>query len=310
MSNNRVEVHVGAKTSELKKGMNEAESIVKDTAQEIEVTGKKVDFQIDTSGIQKTFDNLSSNISTQMLGLGKKIAAGIGSALAVDGLVSFTRNAISTASEVQKMSDMLGESVEDFQYFAKGAQTAGLSLEQFGMMGKDALDRLGEARRGEGEMMDFFEKVAPKIGVTIDMFKDLSGPEVIQAYYDGLEKANLSHAETITYMEQIVNDGSLLIPLLKDGGAGFKKWGEEAKNAGAIMSKDMVDNLGKAKENLYTLELQFQGFQAMLINSDCLLDSRTYSICFAVKLANAFALSLIESVWLLLSLVPCLTTSL
>ncbi|WOQ33287.1 hypothetical protein [Acinetobacter baumannii] len=122
-------------------------------------------------------------------------------------------------------------------------------------------------RRGEGEMMDFFEKVAPKIGVTIDMFKDLSGPEVIQAYYDGLEKANLSHAEIITYMEQIVDDGSLLIPLLKDGGAGFKKWGEEAKNAGAIMSKDMVNNLGKAKENLYTLELQFQGFQAMLINS-------------------------------------------
>lgn len=267
MSNNRVEVHVGAKTSELKEGMNEAESIVKDTAQEIEVTGKKVDFQIDVSGVQKTFENLSSNISTQMLGLGKKIAAGIGSALAVDGLVSFTRNAISTASEVQKMSDMLGESVEDFQYFAKGAQTAGLSLEQFGMMGKDALDRLGEARRGEGEMMDFFEKVAPKIGVTIDMFKDLSGPEVIQAYYDGLEKANLSHAETITYMEQIINDGSLLIPLLKDGGTGFKKWGEEAKNAGAIMSKDMVDNLGKAKENLYTLELQFQGFQAILINS-------------------------------------------
>ena len=33
------------------------------------------------------------------------------------------------------------------------------------------------------------------------------------------------------------------------------------------MSKDMVNNLGKAKENLYTLELQFQGFQAMLINS-------------------------------------------
>lgn len=267
MSNNRVEVHVGAKTSELKKGMNEAESIVKDTAQEIEVTGKKVDFQIDVSGVQKTFDNLSSNISTQMLGLGKKIAAGIGSALTVDGLVNFTRNAISTASEVQKMSDLVGDSVEDFQYFAKGAETAGLSLEQFGQMGKDALDRLGEARRGEGEMMDFFEKVAPKIGVTIDMFKDLSGPEVIQAYYDGLEKANLSHAETITYMEQIVNDGSLLIPLLKDGGAGFKKWGEEAKNAGAIMSKDMVDNLGKAKENLYTLELQFQGFQATMVNA-------------------------------------------
>ncbi|UNW05935.1 hypothetical protein MOV98_09130 [Acinetobacter variabilis] len=267
MSNNRVEVHVGAKTSELKKGMNEAESIVKDTAKEIEVTGKKVDFQIDTSGIQKTFDNLSNNISNQMQGLAKKIAAGLGSAIAVDGLIDLTRNAINTSAEVKRMSDMLGESVENFQYFAKGAETAGLSLEQFGMMGKDALDRLGEARRGEGEMMDFFEKVAPKIGVTIDMFKGLSGPEVIQAYYNGLEKANLSHAEIITYMEQIVNDGSLLIPLLKDGGAGFKKWGEEAKNAGAIMSKGMVDNLNKAKDNLYTLQLQFQGFQATMVNA-------------------------------------------
>lgn len=266
-NNNRVEVHVGARTSELKKGMNEAESIVKDTAQEIEVTGKKVDFKIDTSGIQKTFNNLSNNISSQMQGLAKNIAAGLGSAIAVDGLVNFTRNTITTAAEIQRMSTLVGESVEDFQYFAKGAETAGLSLEQFGQMGKDALDRLGEARRGEGEMMDFFEKVAPKIGVTIDQFKDLSGPEVIQAYYNGLEEANLSHAEVITYMEQIMDDGSMLIPLLKDGGAGFKKWGEEAKNAGAIMSKDMVNNLGRAKENLYTLELQFQGFQAMLINS-------------------------------------------
>lgn len=267
MSNNRVEVHVGAKTSELKKGMNEAESIVKDTAQEIEVTGKKVDFQIDVSGVQKTFDNLSSNISTQMLGLSKKIAAGLSSAIAIDGLIDLGKNAINTATEVKRMSELVGESVEDFQYLAAGAQSAGLSLDQFGQMGKDALDRLGEARRGEGEMMDFFEKVAPKIGVTIDKFKDLSGPEVIQAYYDGLEKANLSHAETITYMEQIVNDGSLLIPLLKDGGAGFKKWGDEASKAGAIMSKDMVANLGVAKDNLYKLQLQFQGFQATLINT-------------------------------------------
>ena len=267
MSNNRVEVHVGAKTSELKKGMNEAENIVKNTAKEIEIIGKKVDFQIDTSGIQKTFDNLSNNISTQMQGLAKKIAAGLGSAIAVDGLIDLTRNAITTSTEVRRMADLVGESVEDFQYFAAGAKTAGLSLEQFGQMGKDALDRLGEARRGEGEMMDFFEKVAPKIGVTIDQFKDLSGPEVIQAYYNGLEKANLSHAETITYMEQIVNDGSLLIPMLKNGGEGFKQWGDEAQKAGAVMSEGMVDNLNKAKDNLYKLELQFQGFQATMVNA-------------------------------------------
>lgn len=266
-SNNRVEVHVGANTSSLSSGMNEAESVVENSARHIEATGRGVNFQVDTSGVQRAFDQLSTNISNQMLNLGKTIATALGSALAVDGLVNMASSAVNTAAEVKQLSDMLGSSVEEFQYFAAGAQTAGLSLEQYGQMGKDALDRLGEARRGEGEMMDFFEKVAPKIGITIDQFKELSGPEVLQAYYDGLERANISHPEMITYMEQIVDDGSMLIPLLRDGGAGFKKWGEEAQAAGAIMSKDMVDNLGVAKDNLYTLQLQFQGFQAVLINS-------------------------------------------
>ncbi|WP_151675738.1 transglycosylase SLT domain-containing protein [Acinetobacter soli] len=267
MANNKIEVHISAKTSELKSGMNDAEEIVQKTAKDIEVIGQKIDFKIDTSGIEKSFRGVTDNISSQFITLGKNIAAGLGSAIAIDGLMDLGKNAINTATEVKRMSELVGESVEDFQYLAAGAQTAGLSLDQFGQMGKDALEKLGEARRGEGEMMDFFDKVAPKIGVTIDMFKDLSGPEVIQAYYDGLQKANLSHADTITYMEQIVNDGSLLIPLLKDGGAGFKKWGDEAQKAGAIMSKDMVANLGVAKDNLYKLQLQFQGFQATLINT-------------------------------------------
>lgn len=267
MSNNRVEVHVGAKTSELERGMENARDIVENASDNIERAGRNTDFRIDVSGVEQTFNNLSENISGQMLELGKRIVAGFVSTLAIDGLIELTKNTITTASEIQKMSELVGESVEDFQYFAKGAETAGLSLEQFGQMGKDALDRLGEARRGEGEMMDFFEKIAPKIGVTIDQFKELSGPEVIQAYYSGLEKANISHAEIITYMEQIVDDGSMLIPLLKDGGAGFKEWGDEAQNAGAIMSKDMVDNLGTVQESLNKLQLQFQGFQAVLINA-------------------------------------------
>ncbi|HCA4977316.1 TPA: hypothetical protein MW147_003686 [Acinetobacter baumannii] len=49
MSNNRVEVHVGAKTSELKKGMNEAEKIVSDSAKQIENSTEGVKFKFDLS---------------------------------------------------------------------------------------------------------------------------------------------------------------------------------------------------------------------------------------------------------------------
>ncbi|MGT2582802.1 hypothetical protein [Acinetobacter baumannii] len=44
-NNNRVEVHVGAKTSELKEGMQDAEKIVSDSAKKIENTTKGVNFK-------------------------------------------------------------------------------------------------------------------------------------------------------------------------------------------------------------------------------------------------------------------------
>lgn len=264
---NRVEVQVGAEVSELRKKMREGEGIVEDSAKNIEATGRKVDFKIDLSGMEKSFDTVTTSINTKIKSLGMNMASTLAKSLAIGGLVAFAKQTIDTGNEVDKLAKLVGTSVEKFQYYSKGAELAGLSLDQFGSMGKDALDKLGEARRGEGEMMDFFEKIGPKVGVTIDQFKDLSGPEVLQAYYNGLEKANLSHAEIVTYMEQIVDDGSALIPMLQNGGAGFKKWGDEAKAAGAIMSSDMIANLKTAKENVFKLQLQFQGLQAILVNT-------------------------------------------
>ncbi len=264
---NRVEVQVGANTAELQRGMHEGEAIVERSANNIENIGRNIDFRVDLSSMEDSFDRVSNSINTRIKTLGMNIASTLAQSLAIGGLVAFAKQTIDTGNEVDKLAKLVGTTAEKFQYYSKGAEMAGLSLDQFGSMGKDALDKLGEARRGEGEMMDFFEKIAPKVGVTIDQFKDLSGPDVLQAYYNGLEKANLSHAEIVTYMEQLVDDGSALIPMLQNGGAGFKKWGEEAKAAGAIMSDGMIANLKTAKENVFKLQLQFQGLQAILVNN-------------------------------------------
>ncbi|WP_119689285.1 transglycosylase SLT domain-containing protein [Acinetobacter nosocomialis] len=264
---NRVEVQVGANTAELQRGMHEGEAIVERSANNIENIGRNIDFRVDLSSMEESFDRVSTSINSRIKTLGMNIASTLAQSLAIGGLVAFAKQTIDTGNEVDKLAKLVGTSAEKFQYYSKGAEMAGLSMDQFGSMGKDALDKLGEARRGEGEMMDFFEKIGPKVGVTIDQFKDLSGPDVLQAYYNGLEKANLSHAEIVTYMEQLVDDGSALIPMLQNGGAGFKKWGEEAKAAGAIMSDSMIANLKTAKENVFKLQLQFQGLQAILVNN-------------------------------------------
>lgn len=62
-NDNRVEVHVGAKTSELKKGMDDAEKIVSDSAKQIENTTKGVRFKFDLSSVKRQFDDVSKSIS-------------------------------------------------------------------------------------------------------------------------------------------------------------------------------------------------------------------------------------------------------
>lgn len=215
--------------------------------------------------ISKEFD--VATIAVKALG-----AAAAG--LSVASVMNFASGFINSAAEIDRSAKLVGASTQQFQYYAAGAKVAGISLEKFADINKDVNDRLGEARRGEGEMMDFFTKIAPRVGITIDQFKKLSGPEALQLYYNGLQKANLSHAEQITYMEQIANDAGLLIPMLKDGGAGFKEWGDQAQKAGAIMSDELITQLVTAKENLQILDLKWQGLKATMVNE--VMPSITY----------------------------------
>lgn len=186
----------------------------------------------------------------------------------VAGVAAFVDQTITAGNEVKKFSQLANASMSQFQYYAKGAETAGISMESFADKMKDMQDRIGDFQQtGGGPLADFFENIAPLVGVTIQQFQKLSGPEAMQLYYDSLVKANASQNDMKFYMEAIISDSSLLIPLLENGGAGFKKWGDAAQSAGAIMSDSMVNQLALAKENLQMLDLQWQGFQATLVNN-------------------------------------------
>ncbi|HGW3418771.1 TPA: transglycosylase SLT domain-containing protein [Acinetobacter nosocomialis] len=188
--------------------------------------------------------------------------------LSVAQLVNFSDQVIQTGNDIQKFSKLANASVREFQYYAKGAETAGISLESFADKMKDMQDRIGDFQQtGGGPLADFFTNIAPKVGVTIQQFQKLSGPEALQLFYNSLEKAGASTNDMKFYMEAIISDSSLLIPLLENGGEGFKKWGDAAEKAGAIMSDDLVKSLAEAKESLQLMDLQWQGVEARLINS-------------------------------------------
>ena len=95
-------------------------------------------------------------------------------------------------------------------------------------------------------MADFFENIAPKVGVTAEMFRDLSGPDALKLYVSSLEKANLSQNEMTFFMEAIASDATLLLPLLLDNAQAMTKLGREAEALGVIMEKDTVEGLNEA----------------------------------------------------------------
>ncbi|MCG2575206.1 transglycosylase SLT domain-containing protein [Acinetobacter sp. ME22] len=211
-----------------------------------------------TNKIAKSFDTAS--FAVKALGA---VAAG----LSVASVMAFAEKFVDAGNDIQKFAKLSNASIQQFQYYAVGADTAGISMESFADKMKDMQDRIGDFQRtGGGPLADFFNDIAPRVGVTIDQFQKLSGPDALQLFYNSLEKAGASTNDMKFYMESIISDSSLLIPLLEDGGKGFKKWGDAAQKAGKIMSDDMVKNLALAKENLQILDLQWQGFEAELVN--------------------------------------------
>ena len=195
-----------------------------------------------TDALNKAKTGVSSFATTALdkLGTVAKYASGA----LVAGFVAAAKGALDYAKEIETLAKISNTTTDEFQYFAAGAKTVGIEQEKLADIFKDVNDKIGDfLQAGSGPMVDFFENIAPAIGVTADEFKNLSGPQALQLYYDSLEQANLSQQEMTFYMEAIASDATNLIPLLKNGGAGFKEFGDAARESGLILDKVTIKSL-------------------------------------------------------------------
>uniref|UniRef100_UPI000DD01A92 transglycosylase SLT domain-containing protein n=1 Tax=Acinetobacter sp. CFCC 10889 TaxID=1775557 RepID=UPI000DD01A92 len=214
---------------------------------------------------KETGDGISESMNVASLGV-KALSATV-AGLSFAGVANFANQTIQAGSDIKKFAELANSSMQQFQFYAKGAATVGIEMESFADKMKDMQDRIGDFDQTKGgPLADFFENIAPKVGVTIEQFQKLSGPEALQLFYSSLEKVNATQNDMKFYMEAIISDSSLLIPLLRNGGEGFQKWGKAAQEAGAILSDEFIENTVIAKEQLNLLNLKWEGFKANAIN--------------------------------------------
>lgn len=211
-------------------------------------------------------DNIAEGFS-----LAGAAATAFGALLAgasVAGVYEYITGIMKAADELEAFAKLANSSVSQFQYYSKGASVAGISMEQFADQMKDMQDRIGDFQQsGGGPLVDFFENIAPLVGVTIQQFQKLSGPEAMQLFYDSLVKVGATQNDIKFYMEGIISDSSKLIPLLENGGAGFKRFGDNALAAGSIMSTDVVGGLSEANKNLIMMMEYWTGLKVALVEN-------------------------------------------
>lgn len=169
--------------------------------------------------------------------------------------VALVKSASASARELQNLSNLAGVSANRFQKLAFGAKKLGIESDKLGDIFKDTRDKVGDfLQTGGGPLADFFDNIAPKIGVTADQFRDLSGPDALQLYVSSLEKANVSQNEMTFFMEAIASDATLLLPLMRDNG---KAMGEAARRADELniaLSDIEVEQLAQATTQFGEIE--------------------------------------------------------
>lgn len=232
----------------------------------------------DLKGIKndKSFDDLGNKSKGASANFQKfkvvAVAAGaaIGTALLAAGAATYKlMGDVSKVSvEFERLSIVAGTSSQNLQKMSAGANTVGVSSEKLADILKDTQDKIGDfVATGGGALTDFFEVIGPKVGVTIEQFRKLSGPEALQLYYTSLEKAGANSQDMIFYMEALASDSALLMPLLKDNGKGFEEWGNKAEDLGAIIGGDLSQSMKEFDAIGKDVDLLMQGLKITLVQT-------------------------------------------
>lgn len=229
----------------------------------VDLTANTTQFKKQLNDAAEAATGFKDKVTSQLSSLGLSgLFAGFSAGVFVNELRKVVQETANAASEIERLSQLSGTTTTAFQQMAAGAAKVKIEQSELADMLKDVNEKFGEmTSTGGGPLKDFFEQIAPKVGVTADQFRRLGGPEALQLYYDSLIKAGANSKQVTFYMEQLVSNGTKLVPMLRDSGAGFKAAAAEAERLGLIMDQKAIAEAKRFDEQMKALDRTFAGFK-------------------------------------------------
>ena len=171
--------------------------------------------------------------------------------LGASAAINQFNKSLTNAKEIENLSRLANQSAEEFQAAAYAVEQYGISAEKMADMSQDAIRKLGDyMATGGGEFADFFENVAPQVGLTAQELQNLAGPDVLIAVKKAMDDANISMEEQRNYLDAIASDADALIPILEDNGKAYRELTKEANELNIVMSQQDIDALIESGKTL------------------------------------------------------------
>lgn len=217
-------------------------------------------FETDTKRAESIAKKRADAIDKAFSEMGRKI--GLAATVAGGAIAAMVVSTANAAKEISNLANISGAATDEFQRWAVGAKTVGIEQGKLADIFKDFKERIGEfVDTGGGPMKDFFEQVAPKIGITAEAFRNLSGPQALQLYVDSLQKAGKDQDQMSFYLEAMASDTTALIPLLRDGGKQMKELGDQASRTGQILNEETIFAAKQLSINMQMLQGNLAGLK-------------------------------------------------
>lgn len=246
---------------------------------EVRITGDNDGLRRSTDQAIDMLDQLSDkamnlDLSGGLKGLGGSLR-GVGGSLGLvaGGFTAVAGASIAAASAVAdyvkqytEVSKSTGLTVETLQKLEKQFSGTGLTVEKFGDINKDTMDKLADAWRNGGGVADDLESVGLSIKDYAEFMNDPQGgmKAAIKVFYD-MRKAGASLSDVKFMMESLASDSSHMADELQKYGSY-----QEAVNAINEQTVKITDEAAKEYDkfssNMDTLGGNLKGLAAEALN--------------------------------------------
>lgn len=199
---------------------------------------KQVEFFAKKS--QKQLNKTTQSFDVMGAAVGK-FGAALSAGAIVGGFTRLLDDATKTAKEIDNLARISGTGVERFQELAFAAKTVGLEQDKLSDILKDVNDKFGDyLATGAGPLADFFDNIAPKIGITKEAFAGLSSDQALGLYIKSLQQAGVNQQELTFYLEALASGATALSPLFYNNAQALDTLSKSARDLGVVLDEDLI----------------------------------------------------------------------